>query len=147
MFRNILVAFDFGRASERALEVAIDLARPAGARLTILHVCEVPAYAYVGVDVAPADLLTPIAEAGEARLRDLVRSEQARFPGAQGAFRVGVPADEILAQVAEGAHDLVVMGTHGRRGLAHLAIGSVAERIVRTSPVPVLTVRGEPGER
>jgi len=147
VFRNILVPFDFGPASERALDVAIGLANVHGARLTLLHVCEIPVYAYVGIDMSPADLLTPIAEAGEARLKDLVRDVQGRFPGAVGAFRVGTPAEEVLAQIAAGGHDLVVMGTHGRRGLAHVALGSVAERVVRASPVPVLTVRGAAGGR
>jgi nucleotide-binding universal stress UspA family protein len=140
MFKQILVPFDFGDASLQALAVAIDLARVHGSRLTVLHVCEIPAYVYEGVGTAPVDLLTPISQAAEEHLEELVRDIQARYPGAEGAFQIGSVAESILATVARRACDLVVMGTHGRRGIVHAALGSVAEKIVRLSPVPVLTV-------
>ncbi len=140
MFKHILVATDFGVASERALEVAIGMAKIHGASLTILHTCEIPTYAYPAMSLSTVDLLTPLAEAGEKRLDDLVASTCNQFPGATGAFRVGIPWEHILAAAAERGSDLIIMGTHGRRGMAHVALGSVAEKIVRMSPVPVMTV-------
>ena len=140
MFKHILIPYDFGGASEQALEVAIGLAKLHGSKLTILHVCEVPAYVYEEVAVAPFDLLTPFSEAAQGRLEALVRQARARLPETQGLFKMGTVHEEVLAAVAARGCDLVVMGTHGRRGLAHAALGSVAEKIVRLSSVPVLTV-------
>ena len=143
MFREILVPFDFGKAAERALDLAIDLGKSGGARLTVLHVCEIPPYVYAGLEFSPAELLAPVADAARDQLDQLLRDLQARLPGARGAFQVGTPSDLILAEVASGHYDLVVMGTHGRKGIAHLALGSVAEKVVRMSPVPVLTVHAK----
>jgi nucleotide-binding universal stress UspA family protein len=140
MFRNILVPFDFGEASERALDLAMDLGRVHGSRLTLLHVCEVPAYAYAGTELSPIDLLAPLAEAGEERLKQRVREVKVRYPEVAGVFKIGSPSEETLATVVDAPCDLVVMGTHGRRGIPHAMLGSVAEKVVRLSKVPVLTV-------
>jgi nucleotide-binding universal stress UspA family protein len=149
MFKHVLVPFDFSKASERALDVAIEVATAHGARLTILHICEVPVYSYSELALSPIDLLTPIAKAGEERLKQLVRDTQVRFPGARGIFKVGDPSQVILDEVEAGGCDLISMGTHGRRGIAHVALGSVTEKIVRLSPVPVITVHAaaSPGGR
>ena len=145
MFRHILVATDFAAASDRALEVAVQLARDQRSRLTILHVCEIPGYAYAGIEFSPVDLLAPIAEVAEKRLDNLVAATRQRFPEVAGAFKLGSPHEQVLSVAAALGCDLVVLGTHGRRGLAHAAVGSVAEKVVRLCPVPVLTVHaGEP---
>jgi nucleotide-binding universal stress UspA family protein len=70
---------------------------------------------------------------------------QQKLPQAKAILRSGVPWREILSAVEDVAADLVVMGTHGRRGVSHALLGSVAEKIVRLSPVPVLTVRDTVG--
>jgi len=144
MFRRILVPFDFGAPAERALGVAIEFARVCGASLTILYVHEVPAHAYAGVDSTLAYSHTPVSAAGEERLDQLIRETKARYPSIEGLFRVGFPSDLIL-EVAAGGYDLIVMGTHGRRGVARAALGSVAEKVVRLSTVPVLTVHASEG--
>jgi nucleotide-binding universal stress UspA family protein len=140
VFKHILVPYDFAEASERALETAIELAGIHGSRLTILHVCEIPASVYEEIGVSPIDLLTPFTQAAEERLKTLLRQVQARRPGTDGVFKLGSVHEGALAAVASRGCDLLVMGTHGRRGLAHAALGSVAEKLVRLSPVPVLTV-------
>jgi nucleotide-binding universal stress UspA family protein len=140
MFKQILIPCDFGGASQQAIELAIGLAKLHGSQLTILHVCEVPMYIYEGVGATPFDLLTPITQAAEDRLKKLLGDGEARLPGTKGVFKMGSVHEEILSLVAHQRCDLVVMGTHGRRGLAHMAIGSVAEKVVRLSSVPVLTV-------
>ncbi len=105
------------------------------------HTCEVPAY---NDFAAPIDLITPLAEFAQSKLDDLLPSIRAECPDAKGVIKVGVPWEQILAVAAEVRADLIVMGTHGRRGIAHAIMGSVAERVVRLSAIPVLTVRSRP---
>lgn len=140
-FRRILVPTDFGEPSEQALHIALEMARGSGAELVLLHTCEIPTYAYVGI-ASSVDLLSPLAELAGQKLDELLKSLRTEFPGARSMLKVGVPWEQILAAISEVGADLVVMGTHGRRGVAHALLGSVAEKIVRLSPVPVLTVRG-----
>ncbi len=137
-FGHILVATDFSETSRGAIDVACELASDSGAALTLVHTCEVPVYTEVPV---PPDVMVPIVDGARARLEDLVRSLQPACPRAKAITRVGVPWEQILAAAEEVGADLIVLGTHGRRGLAHALIGSVAERVVRLAPVPVLTVR------
>lgn len=137
-FKHVLAATDFSETSGRALEMAVSLARDAGAELSVVHVCEIPSYTDFA---APVDLVTPITDVAETKLDELVRSLRDVCPGAKGMVRVGAPWEQILAAAAERGADLVVVGTHGRRGFAHAFMGSVAERVVRLSPIPVLTVR------
>jgi nucleotide-binding universal stress UspA family protein len=141
VFASIIVPVDFGESAEQALEMAIDLARKLGTSLTLLHVYEIPAYAYSGMSFVAADLLGPIQEAARKQLEHVLTEVKKRVPGAKAILRRGVPWTEILAGIEETRADLVVIGTHGRRGLSHALLGSVAEKIVRMSPVPVLTVR------
>jgi nucleotide-binding universal stress UspA family protein len=140
-FNRILVATDFSEASRDALDLARALAHESGADLTVMHTCEVPAYTDFAV---PVDLITPLAELGQSKLDNLLPSIRAECPDAKGVIKVGVSWEQILAVAAEVRADLIVMGTHGRRGIAHAIMGSVAERVVRLSAVPVLTVRSHP---
>ena len=140
-FKHILVPTDFGEPSQRALEIALELAGTLGADLTIVHTCEIPAYAYPGLAMAPIDLLSPMEEVARKRLNELVSSLGQRCRSCRGVLRVGIPWEEILEVVKETQADLVIMGTHARHGVTHALLGSVAEKIVRMSPVPVLTVR------
>ena len=139
--KHLLVPVDFGAPSEQALEVAMDLARRFGSRITLVHVYEVPSYVYGGLTFATADLLGPIEEAAREHLDKTLREVQAQVPGASAILRHGNPALEILAVVGEQHPDLVVMGTHGRKGVSHALLGSVAEKVVRLSKAPVLTTR------
>lgn len=138
-FKNILVATDFGPSSQAALDLAIDFANELGAELTVLHVAEIPPLAYAGMEYS-SDLVTPILDAGTKELEDLKKAIAPRCPRVAIACRLGYPRDEILARAEACGADLVVMGTHGRRGLSRVLLGSVAERVVRLSKVPVLTV-------
>lgn len=140
-FKHILVPTDFGEPSQRALEIALELAGTLGADLTIAHTCEIPAYAYPGLAMAPIDLLSPMEEVARKRLNELVSSLGQRCRSCKGVLKVGIPWEEILEVVKETQADLVIMGTHARHGVTHALLGSVAEKIVRMSPVPVLTVR------
>jgi len=140
-FKHILVPLDFGEPSRRALELAIELTQQFGAALTLVHVYEIPAMAYGGLAPTAIDLVTPIMKAAQDELDRELTEVRRRVPTTKGILRSGVPWREIVAAIEEIGADLVVMGTHGRRGLPHLVLGSVAEKIVRMSPVPVLTAR------
>ncbi len=144
-FTNILVPIDFGEPSERALELAIELAKQNGAALTMLHVFDVP-MSYPGMDLSPVDLLAPIWAAAEKQLEDALAKVKTSIPEATQRTARGVPWREILATIELVHPDLVVMGTHGRRGVPRAVLGSVAEKIVRMSPCPVLTVRARDDE-
>jgi nucleotide-binding universal stress UspA family protein len=141
-FKHLLVPVDFGEPSQRALGVAIELASKFGSKLTLVHVYEIPAYVYGGMTYATADLYAPIEDAARQQLDTLVLEVQRKVPGTTGLLRRGSAAAGLLATIEEAHPDLVVMGTNGRKGVSHLMLGSVAEKIVRMSPVPVLTMRG-----
>jgi nucleotide-binding universal stress UspA family protein len=138
VFKHVLAATDFSEASNAAIELAIAISKESGAGLTLLHTVEVPVFPEA---IPPVDLITPLSDAAWARLGTLLTSVQARVPGARRLLKVGAAWEQILAAAGEINADLVVLGTHGRRGVSHALMGSVAERVVRLSNVPVLTVR------
>ena len=138
-WKQILVPIDFGEASLHALEVAMDLAKTFQGAITIVHAWESPFAAYSGIQFGAIDDRTPFLDAAEAQLADAVAHARKHFDTTAILCR-GVAWQEILGLVEQRKPDLVVMGTHGRRGIGRFMLGSVAERIVRTSPVPVLTV-------
>ena len=140
--KDILVAVDFGESSRNAVDLAIDLAQTLDARLTLIHAYDVPGYAYEAIAYIPADLLTPIEAAAREALETELEDVRKRLPGTTSVLRRGSPAQQVLAYIAEAKPDLVVIGTHGRKGLSHAVLGSVAEKVVRMSNAPVLTVRG-----
>jgi len=145
-FKRILVPTDFGEAAERASDVAVDLAEKYGATIILLHTYEVPSYPYPGIGTAAVDLLTPIREAARAQLDQVLAALRKRAPEARAALAFGVAWKEILRAIGEEKADLVIMGTHGRHGITHALLGSVAEKVVRLSPVPVLTLRAAGNE-
>jgi len=140
IFKHVLVATDFSDASQAAVKLAVEMARTLGSDLTVVHTCEVPIYAYSDRSIAPVDLLSPLIDIAKERLGELMRSVAETCPNAKSVVEVGVPADRITAVAEETRADIIVIGTHGRRGIAHALLGSVAERVVRLSPIPVLTV-------
>ena len=141
-FKHILFPTDFGESSQRALDVAVELAQNFEASLTLLHTVEVPTYAYSGIAFPTIDLLTSVEDAARDQLQSELVILQQRLPRAKALLSVGVPWRDILRTITEIHADLVIMGTHGRHGVARAFLGSVAEKTVRMSPVPVLTVRG-----
>jgi nucleotide-binding universal stress UspA family protein len=140
-FKHILVAVDFGESSVGALDVGIDLALKFDAALTLVHTYEIPSFAYPNAAFLVVDLVTPIEEAAREQLEKTLATVRARIPRAKAVLRKGMAGAEILALIDEIHPDLVVTGTHGRRGISRTLLGSVAEKVVRHSPVPVLTVR------
>jgi nucleotide-binding universal stress UspA family protein len=142
-FKSILVPVDFGEPSKKALELALGLAKQFGAEVTLLHTWEIPVYGYGAMEFSTMDMLTPIHVAAKELLDALVAETQRQHPETKGMLTRGVPWREILSVIEQSHPDLIVMGTHGRRGVGRAILGSVAEKIVRMSPVPVLTVRSK----
>ncbi|MHB8875816.1 MAG: universal stress protein [Myxococcaceae bacterium] len=140
-FKHILVPTDFGDAADRAIEVASELAKRFDAQLTIAHVFQAPAQAYAGMEVGAEDYLPRLRRVVQGALDDVLEAAQSRLPRAKTVLVEGRPWERILSIAQDLGVDLVVMGTHGRKGLPHAVMGSVAEKVVRYSPVPVLTVR------
>ena len=137
---NILVPTDFSACSEQALDYALEVAAKLDARVHLLSVIGVPTYgvAELGVGIT-APMIDNLIADNQTALDQVARDKKGI---AQTLVRVGDARDVILRTAEELTADLIVMGTHGRRGISRALLGSVAEMIVRTSPVPVLTVRG-----
>jgi len=144
-FQRILVATDFSDSSRQALELALGIAQKFGAELTLMHSWEAPNYSYAAGLYLPVDVVAPIEHAAVARLEEATAELRLRFPEAKSVLRSGVPWEEVLGAATDTKADLIVMGTHGRRGLERALLGSVAEKVVRVARVPVLTVRGTHG--
>jgi nucleotide-binding universal stress UspA family protein len=136
----IVVAVDFEKASLKALEVAKELGKSMGAEVVMAHVYQVPMFTYPGLE--PALLPTFNAEISTAAKR-AVEELAASHGGLRAMLREGDPSTELLAIANEFKAKMLVMGTHGRSGIAHLFLGSVAERVMRHSTIPVLTVRAD----
>ncbi len=148
LFKNILVPIDFSDSSLSALRMAIRLARTGDTSLTLLHVGVMPASTYTDLaayGVTPPETLFALHEemAKEQKhaLERVAREEIPENMAWRAVCREGFPPEEVVNQITEGGHDLVVMGTHGRTGLKRVLLGSVAERVIRGSPVPVLVTR------
>jgi nucleotide-binding universal stress UspA family protein len=141
--KPILVAVDFEEPSRRALETALVIAEGSGAPIALVNVYRLPIYTYPGIEPIPVP--PPLVYAPE--IEAAARKALAELAASYGIstdltfVREGDPADEILELAKTIDVWMIAMGTHGRRGLAHVLLGSVAEQVVRRSPVPVLTVR------
>jgi nucleotide-binding universal stress UspA family protein len=139
---RILVPTDFSASSRAALDLACDLASRLGLPLTVLHAYALPAYPLPEGVVLPtseqtAETITRAARA----LHGELEHAQAHGVEARSLLAEGDPFDAIVRTAGELGADLIVMGTHGRRGIAHALLGSVAEKLVQKGPCPVLTVR------
>ena len=144
-YKHILVPLDFSDTSTRAFEHAKMLAERFDASLELLHVVPNPFIAnaaslYVGMPL-PQDFLNQLEQDARQRLgATLTVTERERFK-ARSVVRIGDPLFEIVEHARTEHIDVIVMGTHGRTGVSHLFLGSVAERVVRTAECPVLTVK------
>jgi nucleotide-binding universal stress UspA family protein len=125
-----------------ALAYAVELGLKLGARITILHAYELPSYGYAEALALTADIVEDIQRTSEEGLESV--ANKARRPGLEvdKVLRQGPAWSEIDRAATALNVDLIVMGTHGRQGISRALLGSVAEKVVRTAPCPVLTVRG-----
>jgi nucleotide-binding universal stress UspA family protein len=147
MYKHILVPVDGSDASNRGVQEAIKLAKSAGAKLRLVHVIdELVGLAGAAPGIYPVEVIKSLRASGRTildRTIALVR-EHAIEPEEVLLESLGTPAaNMIVAQAREWPADLIVIGTHGRRGLRRLVLGSDAEMILRASPVPILAVRAD----
>lgn len=143
--RNILVATDFSAASRSAFRRAVEMASETGAALWIAHVAAPP------VPMSPdgyflprydEDITAAIRAAAEKRLKVLLARARKSGVSAKGLLLNGAPHSALNRAARRHDADLMVLGTHGRTGVARFFVGSVAARVVATAPCPVLTIRG-----
>jgi nucleotide-binding universal stress UspA family protein len=140
--QRILCATDFSTSAKRVYEYAIDLAARLQAEIKLIHAYQIPAYTLPdGVVEVPVEVEADIRKRLAEQLETFARSIDTKGVKVEAKLCDGVPYVEITHAARELNADLVVIGTHGRTGLAHLLLGSVAERVVRTCEVPVLTIR------
>jgi nucleotide-binding universal stress UspA family protein len=142
--KTILVATDFDTCAEAALDQAVALAGPLHAKVYLFHAYTLPVAAFPGGNFAPrAQVIPGIIASARASLGEAIekRRQSAAEVDIEPVLEQGdVPSAAVLAAAERLGADLVVVGTHGRRGFQHALLGSVAESLVRASPVPVLTV-------
>ncbi len=142
--KNVLVATDFSEPSEKALNYARAMARSFGANLHVLHVFEplwITSADVVGGGMALAGMIQGLEDTARKQLDAAVTEEDRRELHADATLVTSEsPAREIARYADEHHIDLIVIGTHGRSGLSRMLIGSVAEKVVRIAPCPVLTV-------
>ncbi len=141
--RHILAPTDFSESSIQALEYAMGLAQVYGAKLTLLHVVELPSYLIDGH--APAQMSAALHNEMQRQAQRELARLLPETQGAQVAIArqavVGVPYQKILETATAEKIDCIVMATHGRAGLSHMLMGSVAERVVRMALCPVFALR------
>ncbi len=141
--RHILVATDFSPTSERAISHALDLGEANHAEVTVLHAYEVPLAGLPDGALLPTtEVVAKIAETSRAELDKLMSNAAGRDVTVRSVLREGTPHEVIEAVASEIDADLIVVGTHGRRGISRAILGSVAEKLIRTTSRPVLTLRG-----
>ena len=143
--QRLLVPVDCSEDANQALEYAIALARTLGARVILLHVMQSPPWGGVDMDVTLPHAYSQFIQHLEAEVTHRMQAclERVTARGLEGEMAVvhGEPFQEILDTAKKQQVDLIIMGTHGRTGLQHVLLGSVAEKVVRLAPCPVLVVR------
>jgi nucleotide-binding universal stress UspA family protein len=143
-FQHILVPVDFGAAMHPGIDLAVVLARKFDSRVTLVHAFDISPFTAISPLATPVIDVEPLLETAEKELKDVLSKVRVEWPKSEAVIRRG-RTEEVILDVAKGLGcGLIVIGTHGRRGVARVLLGSIAEKIVRMSPIPVLTVHPLP---
>jgi nucleotide-binding universal stress UspA family protein len=146
--KNILVPTDFSEGAEEALTFACELAAKLDATVHLVNVVGIPALGVPELGVAlTASMIDQLIADNEKAIERLAEDHRAKATIGQTVLKTGDARDAINQAAKELDIDLIVMGTHGRRGVTRALLGSVAETVVRTAPCPVLTIRPHTSER
>jgi nucleotide-binding universal stress UspA family protein len=138
---TIVCAIDFSESSDRALAHALELGKRLGAKVVAVHAWQLPVYAVPdGVAVFGPEVVAEITDGLQKQLAKTLESHRVEGVTLEGKLVAGSPVESVLDAAKEAGADYVVIGTHGRTGFARLVIGSVAERLVRLSSIPVIVV-------
>lgn len=140
--RKILIPFDFSEYSEKAFTWALAMAERYRARVLLLHVVPRPSYPpmLMGTYFNVAEFEVSLQTEAEARAKEFLGKTGSRTVQIDTKVVIGEPFSDICQIAEQEQIDLIVMGSHGRTGLSHVLLGSVAERVVRHAPCPVLVV-------
>jgi nucleotide-binding universal stress UspA family protein len=139
--KTLLVPTDFGEGADAALAYAITLAKAIGAEIVVLHTYEIPMVGFPdGTLIATAELASRVLEGANVGLQKTLKDHESAGVAMRSIVKQGDTWRTILETVDEVGAGMIVMGTHGRRGLPRALLGSVAEKVVRMAKCPVLTV-------
>lgn len=142
LYRKILIATDGSAQTKKAVEHAIELARLMNAKLYIVYVVDSIAFVTIPLDMRSESMYEALRKDGLDVTNGVVDAASEKGVDAETVVLEGNPAEEIVDFAKNNEIDLIVLGTLGRSGLEHFLLGSVAEKVARTSPVPVMIVRG-----
>jgi universal stress protein A len=140
--KTILVPTDFSDTAEVVLDYAVELASRLDAKIHVIHVVDIMGFSGQPGAAVEASVIEEMRRASQVAVGELVDARSARASFAPPRVELGDPRTHIDQEARRIGSDLIVMGTHGRRGVKRLLLGSVAESIVRIAPCPVLLVRG-----
>lgn len=142
-FSGILVAIDFSDSSDNAFQMALSMAKRFSAKLYVLHVINEPVdlRGFYVPHISFEKLEEEIEDGAKKMMESFCRKNLHDFDAFECLIVPGLPYEQIIGQAEEKGADLIVLGTHGRTGLDHVLFGSTAEKVVRKSKLPVLTVR------
>lgn len=142
-FSKIMVAIDFSDSSDNAFQAALMLAEKFSARLLIMHVINEPVdlRGFYVPHISFDKLEEEIEEGAKKLMETFCRQHIKGFDDFETIIAPGIPYETIISRASDEGAELIVIGTHGRTGLDHVLFGSTAEKVVRKSPLPVLTVR------
>ena len=142
-FKTILFATDFSESSDYAFQYAYALAKKFNARLLLVHVINEPVdlRGFYVPHISFEKLEEEIEEGAQKMMEKFCRTHIRDYDNYESIIVPGIPYDEIIKKATDNSADLIILGTHGRTGLDHVLFGSTAEKVVRKSPVPVMTIR------
>jgi len=142
-FKTILFAIDFSESSDYAFQYALSIAKKYEARLLIVHVISEPVdlRGFYVPHISFEKLEQEIEDGAKKLMEKFCRTHLQDYQNYETFVLPGIPYDEIIKKATEQTADLILMGTHGRTGLDHVLFGSTAEKVVRKSSIPVMTVR------
>ena len=144
-FKTILFATDFSESSDHAFQYAFELATQFSSKLVLIHVINEPVdlRGFYVPHISFDKLEEEIEQGAQKMMEKFCRTHVGDYSNYESFVVPGIPFDEVIKKSEEVGADLIVMGTHGRTGLDHVLFGSTAEKVVRKSPVPVMTIRCE----